>query len=223
VSLKRSRGLLGCAVVACLVAGVLGWARAEAPRPNDAAGASPEPGFWSILVKPNAKWILKDTTSKAKDKDRDKVVVETHDVRTVGSARVARLTWTHVTRDDRSPLDQCGFGCPRRVAVTSAGVYFLDEDASDAQILKRVQRSPDRSEPPRPYKGTKKNQGRYLTFDGARACIGEGPIPGEASDCEDTCFAEVCVSAKDGVVELSGTWAPDYGIFAQDGVEAAAK
>jgi len=216
VSRKPSPGPLGWAVAACGVIAVLGWARAEAPRPNDAAAASPESGFWSIMVKPNAKWILKDTTSKAKEKDRDKVVVETHDVRTVGSARVARLTWTQVTHGSKSPLDQCGFGCPHRVAVTSAGIYFLDEDASDAQILKRLQRSPDRSEPPRPYGATKKNNGRYLTFDGARACMGEGPIPGEDSDCEDTCVAEVCVSAKDGVVELSGTWAPDNGIFAQD-------
>ena len=78
-------------------------------------------------MKPNAKWILKDTTSKAKEKDRDKVVVETHDVRTVGSARVATLTWTHVTRSDKSPLDQCGFGL-RRDGIVSAdhpGLYFV--------------------------------------------------------------------------------------------------
>ena len=103
---------------------------------------------------------------------------------------------------------------PRRVAVTSAGIYFLDEDASDALILERLKRPPDRSEPPRSYRATKKNHGRYLKFDGARACMGEEPPPG--GDCDDVCGAEVCFSAEAGVVELSGTWAPDSSIFAQD-------
>jgi hypothetical protein len=161
---------------------------------------------------------LKDTVGGSKAGARDRIVVETHDVHTVGAARVARLTWTYATHDDSGALDQCGFGCPHRVAVTSAGVYWLEDDTSDAQILDRLKKAPDRSEPPRPYRGTKKNNGRYLKVDGARVCLGEGPIPG-ARDCDDTCVAEVCFSAKDGVVQLSGTWAPDNGIFAQPGYE----
>jgi hypothetical protein len=188
----------------------------QAGAPADQPGP-PTTGFWLVLVKPHAKWILRDTLSRTQKGGGDKIVVETYDTRAVGPARVGRLRWTYVTGHDSSALDQCGFGCPRRVAVTSAGLYFLDEDASDALILDRLKHPPDRSEPPRSYGATRKNHGRYLKFDGARACMGEEP-PAD-TECDDTCGAEVCIAAEAGVVQLSGTWAPDSGIFAQDGYE----
>lgn len=159
-----------------------------------------------------------DTTAKEAEREKNKVVVETYDVRSVGPARVGRLRWTYVSPGEKSSLEQCGFGCPRRVGVTAAGLYFLDEDASDAQILEAIKGPPDRSEPPRPYRATRRNEGRYLRFDGQRVCMGEEPLPG-AEECEDTCVAEVCISGTAGVVQLSGTWAPSFGIFTQPGYE----
>lgn len=182
------------------------------------AAKPPTSGFWLVLVRDNTRWVLRDTLGEGDAPNRDKIVVETFDVRNLGAARVGRLRWTHVAGKEENALDQCGFGCPKRVAVTASGLYFLDEDASDAQILDAIKRPPDRSQPPRPYRATKRNQGRYLRFDGQRLCMGEEPLPG-AGDCEDTCVAEVCISGRDGVVQLSGTWAPGFSIFAQPGYE----
>jgi hypothetical protein len=177
----------------------------------------PTSGFWLILVKPGARWVLKNTDAESR-RDRQQIVVETYDVRSVGTARVGRLRWTHTYRGGKSPLNQCGFGCPTRVAVTAAGLYFLGDDASDAQILDAIKRPPDRSEPPRPYRATKQNHGRYLRFEGEDLCMGWEALPG-AGPCEDTCFGEVCISSTAGIVQISGTWAPDYAFFAQPGHE----
>jgi hypothetical protein len=48
--------------------------------------------------------------------------------------------------------------------------------------------------------------------------MGWEPLPG-AGDCDDTCFGELCISAKNGPVELSGTWVPGYGSFVRDGYD----
>lgn len=216
-------GLCGAPSLALRVQGLRSSVRAAAPVAGHDKDVTAEPGppttgFWLVLVKERAKWILRDTTGNAEERVRNTIVVETYDVRSVGPARVGRLRWTSVTPEEKGALDQCGFGCPRRVGVTAAGLYFLAEDASDAQILAAIKRPPDRSEPPRPYRATRRNQGRYLRFDGQRVCMGEEPLPG-AEECDDTCVAEVCISGSAGVVRLSGTWAPSFGIFAQAGYE----
>jgi hypothetical protein len=185
----------------------------EAPPPAPPAPPA-DLGFWGILVKPNARWVLKDVVDddKSPGHRRATVTVETYDLRTVGTARVGRLRWTA----GKTPFEQCGAVCLHRVAVTPAGLYFIDDDATDEKILEALQHHPARSNPPRAYPGTKRNGGRYLDVQGDVVCMGDEPLT-DAGDCDDTCFSTVCIAKDKGVVQLGGTAAPDNGLFAQDG------
>lgn len=189
------------------------------------ASAQPKPspapkGFWKVLVTPGARWTLVDTIDKSKKPA--KIIVETYDVRKVGAADVARLRWTRVWgpgTSDREDYGDSDSGRYTQVAITAAGLYILSADMDDAKIVEALKKKPSRSDPPKPYKGTKQNNGRYLHLDGDDlVCMGYEPLPG-APDCEDTCFGEACFSSKNGPVKLAGTWAPDMGIYAQPGYQ----
>lgn len=179
-----------------------GAARADAPLK----------GFWRILVKPKARWVLYDTIEKNKKKRR-KIVVETYDVRKVGAADVARLRWTLIDPSgEKQSWGDSNEGRYTQVAVTDAGLYILSEDMDDAKIVEALKKKPSRSDPPKPYKGTKQNEGRFLKVEGDMVCYGYEPPPG-AGDCEDTCFGGLCLTATGGVTKIEGTWAPEYSIF----------
>lgn len=174
--------------------------------------AKPGKDFWKILVKPNAKWVLVDTTS---DDKKSTITVETYDVRKVGDADVARLRMTHrwgTGKADSSDIS--GTALPVQVAVTAKGLYFLNDTKDDAKIAAVLAGKPTRSSPPKAYKGTKVNNGRYLRIDGDTVCMGEEPLPG-AGMCDDICEGEICISATDGVVSLHGTLSPNHDDFAQ--------
>jgi hypothetical protein len=165
-------------------------------------------GFWRVLVKPNAKWVLPYRWAK-ENKEVSPVVVETYDVRKVGSADVARLRFN----EGSEKLDSVPY---TQFAVTDAGLYIFSAAEDDAAIAQALKGKPSRSDPPKAYMGTKKNHGRYLRIDdspsGPIACLGEGPEPG-APDCEDVCYGEVCVSPDGGVVRIEGTWAPNSELY----------
>lgn len=182
-------------------------------KPRPAAKTEPQPGkgFWKVLVQPHAKWTLYmfGEIEPARDSDHHPppITIETYDVRKVGDADVARLRW----RQGDSTESALAFThAPRldQFAVTPAGLYLLNADMDDAQIAEALQGKPSRSDPPKPYKGTKLNEGRYLEIRDGMVCLGQGPTP-DAPDCEDTCDGDVCISATDGIVRLEGNWAPD--------------
>lgn len=182
--------------------------------PAGADSKKPGKGFWRILVKPHATWVLHETI---KDEDKRTIKVETYDVRKVAGADVARLRWTLTSGKDSSDIGSTDEGRYTQVAVTQAGLYLLTQDMDDAKVADALKNKPSRSDPPKPYDGTKRNEGRYLHIRGNDlVCLGEGPRPGDG-DCPDTCFGEVCISGSAGVVELSGNWAPGVSAFAQDG------
>jgi hypothetical protein len=167
-------------------------------------------GFWKILVKPNAKWVLKDIIGEK----NATITVETYDVRKVAGADVARLRWTLRSGDQTTDVGDSSSGRYTEVAVTAAGLYILSADMDDAKVTEALKKKPSRSDPPRPYRGTKQNSGRFLAIRNGLVCMGEEPLP-DAGPCEDTCEGDVCISATSGVVELSGTWAPGVTIFRQ--------
>jgi hypothetical protein len=175
-------------------------------------------GFWKVLVTANAKWELVDTIADDKKK-AGKIVVETYDVRKVGGADVARLRWKAFDSTGAAEDFSCS-GCYTQVAVTSAGMFIVSDAKDDKQIEASLKKDkPSRSDPPKAYKGTKQNDGRYLAVrEGSPllVCYGEGPLP-DAGECADVCFAEICVSAEKGVVSIEGTWAPNYSIYEQAG------
>lgn len=179
-------------------------------------------GFYKILVKPNAKWVMTETIDvdeSGKKAPPRTVTVETYDVRKVGDADVARLRWTLIERDgSKQDIGSSDGGKYTQLAVTPAGLYILTAEMDDAKIAERLKDKPSRSDPPKPYAGTKQNNGRYLTVSERLVCFGEGPLP-DAGDCPDTCDASTCVSATDGIVKLFGNWAPGVSAFAAKGYD----
>jgi hypothetical protein len=181
----------------------------------------PGKGFWKILVKPHAKWVLHDRfaadmAKQNKDKDAfiQQLVVETYDVRKVGEADVARLKF-HSPDSDENALAFTHAGPITQVAVTSAGAYLFYASADDAAIIEALKSKPARSDPPKEYKGTKTNEGRYLRILGGDVvCMGWAALPSEK--CEDDCEGAVCVSATEGVVALFGNWSPNATQFESD-------
>jgi len=166
----------------------------------------PSKDFWKILVKPNAKWVLKNEEDK-----KDIVTVETYDVRKVGDADVARLRWMHGKED----IGATEAGKPTQVAVTDKGLFLLNAKNDDAAIAKRLEGKPSRSSPPKEYKSTKTNGGRYISIaDTGEVCMGEAPADPDFQ-CEDVCDAYICLSEAKGLVELQGLWAPGNAFYKQ--------
>jgi hypothetical protein len=61
--------------------------------------------------------------------------------------------------------------------------------------------------------------GREVTIDPAGSvCYTSGPGDG-AGECDDVCFAELCVNAKFGVMGGAGTWWPNYVDFSRNDVK----
>ena len=202
--------------IAAVALALAGTASADKKkRPHKSTKTAATKGFYKILVKPNAKWLLRETIGD----DKRTITVETYDVRKLGDADVARLRWTLAQRDgSKEDIGSSDSGKYTQLAVTNAGLYILTAEMDDAKIAERLKGKPSRSDPPKPYDGTKQNDGRYLTVSERLVCFGEGPLP-DAGPCEDTCDATMCVAATDGVVKLFGNWAPGVSAFDAAGYE----
>jgi hypothetical protein len=164
--------------------------------------ASPK-GVWRSLVKPKARFELPLVDAGPEDS----VFVETYDVRKVGEADVARLRYRYAKGHD--PKD----GKPNptwatQIAVTAAGVWFLDAKLDDAAVTAALAKSPSEPDSPKPYRATRQNGGRSLSIEdtkgGAIVCLRQDADLG----CKDACAEEVCVSPQAGIVRLGGNIAP---------------
>jgi hypothetical protein len=161
-------------------------------------------GFWKILVKRGAKWIL-HPASQAKQGGapvRIAMVIETYDVRRAGNADVARLRWTLLLDSYKDEI----VDTYAQVAVTDAGLYSLPGDMGDTEIAKALKGKPLFEDPPRAYH---KLSGDYLEFleihDGVLVCMGRRYVPPPGPPCMDYCDdREICISATAGIVHLSG-------------------
>lgn len=206
------RSWMSVVVVALVASQASGDSPKTKPRKHPAAakatGTAPAKGFWKVLVQPHAKWVLEQEIDDPDD-HASPITVETYDVRKVGSADVARLRWRQGSNDAA-----IGTSMLQQFAVTPSGLYILSSDMDDAKIAEVLKGKPSRSDPPKPYQGTKLNKGRYLEIRDDLVCMGEGPLP-EDPPCEDTCFGEVCISATEGIVRIDGNWAPNMEPYAQ--------
>jgi hypothetical protein len=217
-----------------VVAVVLGASAAEADKTRRKrtvkASAKVEPapgkGFWKVLVQPKAKWTLymfgETEPKRSSDYNPEPITIETYDVRKIGDADVARLRWRQGKDSTESALSGTHAPPLDQFAVTEAGLYLLTAEMDDQKIAEVLKGKPSRSDPPKPYKGTKLNEGRYLEIRDGLVCIGQGPAPGEP-ECEDTCDGGICISATDGIVRLEGNWAPSMFDYMQVKRPAKAK
>jgi hypothetical protein len=107
--------------------------------PAEADKKKPAKGFWKILVRPGAKWVLNNRIDEQMGRQSgSSITVETYDVRKVGDADVARLRWS--MGDDTEALKATHAGPITQVAVTSAGLYLLwasMDDKAVAEALKK--------------------------------------------------------------------------------------
>jgi hypothetical protein len=183
----------------------------------DACFALPEggpgfgPGFWQKLVVAGARWELVEYGSPVAE---NRVIAETYDVRKVGAADVARVRWTFVAKGGKkSDFGNPDLGRYTQLAVTPAGLYLLDADQNDASVSESLAKKPARSDPPVPYAGSARNQGRFLELARTRsavACMGVGPV-GEDGTRKDLGF--LCISPEGGIVRLDGKWSPNGNAF----------
>ena len=79
---------------------------------------------------------------------------------------------------------------------------MLNADMDDAAVTLTLKKKPSRSSPPKPYKGTKRNNGNYLRVRGEEVCMGWANVNGP---CEDVCEDEVCFTAARGVTSITGS------------------
>ncbi len=171
-------------------------------------GPAPAKGFWKVLVQPGARWVLAPHAEERGNTPSEKITIETYDVRRVGDGDVARLRWTAVDGKDAQPYNDGADNLITQVAVTEKGLYLLRADMDDAAVTEALAKAPARSDPPKAYKGTKRNQGRYLRVaELGIVCMGWSHVEGDG-ECEERCEGEVCIAPTDGIVSLDGTYVP---------------
>ena len=129
------------------------------------------------------------------------MIVTANDVRTVATARVARLHWT--TDDGREWADTVA-NFPGQVAVTKAGIWFLRDGATDHEIARVVATTrPTYADHPAT---TSIASGAFTAV--WRSTVGDAFCVGRSRDkgpqCSwDTCDV-VCFAPSAGVVRVAG-------------------
>ena len=142
------------------------------------------------------------------------LTVAATDARVLGAGAVVRLRW----RFEGAEYTQA----PSQVAADPSAIHLLDASLEDEDVK-------DALDAPSPWPRLSSGVAPMSRLDGLYAqvwrgpedvvvCYGEGPPP-DAPPCEDVCFAEMCISQHAGVVELSGTWAPNSEAYVAAGFE----
>jgi len=161
-----------------------------------------------VLVQPGAKWVLEPHAEERAETPSAKIAIETYDVRKIGDADVARLRWTETESKDSKPYNDGADDLITQVAVTEKGLYLLRAEMDDAAVTAALTKAPSRSDPPKAYKGTIRNKGRYLRVaELGIVCMGWSHVEGDG-ECEERCEGEVCIAPTDGIVSLDGTYVP---------------
>ncbi len=134
--------------------------------------------------------------------------------RALGKGQTVRLEW--------SVAGAAHAGAPSQVAADAEAVHLLDASLEDADVVDALAAPSPWPRQSRPVPVQTRVDGLYAQVwrgaDDVVVCYGEGPPP-DAPPCEDVCFAELCVSSKAGIVELGGTWAPNFEAFTAAGYE----
>jgi hypothetical protein len=167
--------------------------------------APPVPRPWATLVRPDARWELVGDGGAH-------LTVETDDVRAIGDAQVARLRGLI----DGDVVDMGRHGLPAQVAVTAAGIWFLDGDDDDAAIAHTIATTPPTyADVPALTEPSAVDFARvWRTGAGVAYCVGHRD---PQRDCEpDTCNM-ACFAPDAGVVLLTGDDAPRGYMFSQAG------
>ncbi|KAB2896541.1 MAG: hypothetical protein F9K40_14300 [Kofleriaceae bacterium] len=165
-------------------------------------GAVTAAELWAPVMKPGAIFTFNDRMPDGPTPEEFNTVEATVDeVKEIEGGKVAMLSWTI----DGEPLEASNL--PRAIFVTASGVRFQSDLTGE----------PTEDQWPATTATADLDKGDYSLYihDGQLAgerCYGLGPAK-DAGECEDVCFAEVCVHPKHGLTGGSGTWWPDFGEF----------
>jgi len=195
------RTALAFALVTSLVA--CGGARSVTPPPGNGGGGGGDAGggaeaAWAAVMKPGAVFSFNDHMDGGPD-DFTTVEATVTAVKDEGGQHVIALTW--------SIGGEPGVGAlPATISVGPAGVVFGDGGGGPSVLTW-----------PAATATTELPRDGFTLYIRAgelpgELCYGEGPPP-DAGDCEDVCFAELCVHPTHGLMGGAGTWWPNYGVF----------
>lgn len=199
------------AVIACGGTGTPTAAPETAPAPSavalphDAGSGAPEAGggqAWAAVMKPGATFTF-DNRLEDPDIEYDAITVAATviEVEDVEGGRAIVLDWSENGRPMR------GGGLPGVILVGSTDVTFYEDRDGFAA------RDPDAATYPFATVVGGLPEGRYIErrADG-ELCYGIGPDD-DAGDCEDVCYAHLCVHPTHGLTGGEGLWWPDYTSF----------
>lgn len=177
----------------------------SAPAARPALG--PPVDVWTNVLKGGSTYTLKGG-------EAGPLTVAATDARPLGGGAVVRLRWT---------LGGADFiQAPSQVAADASSIHLLDASLEDADVQDALQAPSPWPRLSTPVPSQTRLDGLYADVWRGPAevvvCYGEGPPP-DAPPCEDVCFAELCVSDRAGIVELGGTWAPNFETYTAAGYE----
>ena len=226
-------------VIAALLA-CAGCKRTASPRPADSAetspaavrppptGQQPQPtppppnSLWLNLIAKETTWVLHSETAEAGE-HVDRVEIKVTSLRRKGNVRIAELQWSFVGEGGRRPVNTT---VPAMIIADGKNALIYEsntdlEGDSDDDFVKALATEPSHADPPVEYRRSEEWGTEWLKFHdtgkGKIACFEQGPPDEEDFVCEDTCYALLCYSQRDGIVGLTGTWAPGFDHFAAEG------
>jgi hypothetical protein len=196
-------------------------------RPTSRPAKPPQaPALFRGLID-GGRWVLVEST-EGEDRPREprQLRLAATPLSAVGAIRVARLSWTLEGPGDTTTTfaaENNPANLPLHVAATGAGLFLLDPEGQAADIKRAVVGRPDYSASPRPIPQRSRPDGTYVVeskFNGRMSyCFGEGSPPGSSPPECDDCEGMICFAEGAGIVHLSGSLAPDKGVFSLAGFE----
>jgi hypothetical protein len=155
--------------------------------------------LWAAVMKPGATFGFRDRIGAGEDAISVDATVK--DVADVNGEKTATIAWSL----DGAP-DDGATNLPRVIVVSAVNVRFQGDLMGEPGELTWPSSRP-------PYEEDKDGGDWQLYIhDGAlkgEVCYGEGPGK-NSGECEDVCFAELCVHPTHGLTGGSGKWWPNW-------------
>jgi hypothetical protein len=155
--------------------------------------------LWAAVMKPGATFGFRDKIGAGEDAiSVDATVKEVTDVE---GGKAAKIEWSlNGAPDDGST------NLPKVIVVTATNVRFQGDLMGEPGELEWPSSMP-------PFE-LDHDEGDWQTYihDGpmkGEVCYGEGP-GSKSGECEDVCFAELCVHPTHGLTGGSGKWWPNW-------------
>ena len=168
------------------------------PSPPEASGAA---ALWAAVLAPGATFRFDDAVPDTPlAEDPTPVVATVTRVEDTPEGRAIHLTWTE--RDE--PLE--GSGLPAIIVVGDDAVTFHDGPDDEEPL-----RFPATGAPAKLPGGLYVDAGVNPALTG-ELCYGIGPED-DAPECEDVCFAQLCVHPTHGLTGGEGRWWPEWTVF----------